>query len=279
MMVATKRSTLSLFTFVAGTGSCHFGQCQHIKGVSAFSPSLNRIARFRYPISNVKMSSMISKVLENPNWPKKWPYTEQDFKRMDETDDGLFYSEPRLVYHIDEPCRKALTQYFSEVFEPNHDVLDLCSSWVCHYPMDWKPGYVFGLGMNAAELRQNRWLDEYVVRDLNENPILPFEPEVFDIVTCSVSFDYFSKPLEIMTEIGRVLRPGGIAIIAISNRCFPTKAFQIWLQTNDLEHVYIIGSFFHYSELFEPPTSLDRSPNPGKSDPLYIVRAVRRMWV
>ena len=35
--------------------------------------------------------------------------------------------------------------------------------------------------------------------------------------------------------------------MAISNRCFPTKAIQIWLQTNDLEHIFIVGSYFHYS--------------------------------
>ena len=67
-----------------------------------------------------------------------------------------------------------------------------------------------------------------------------------------------------------------LAVIAISNRCFPTKAFQIWLQTNDLEHVFIIGSFFHYSGLFEAPTAEDRSPNPGRSDPLFIIKAKRK---
>ena len=58
---------------------------------------------------------------------------------------------------------------------------------------------------------------------------------------------------------------------------FPTKAFQIWLKTNDLEHIFITGSFFHYSGLFEFPASCeDISPNPGRSDPLYIVKGVRK---
>lgn len=41
----------------------------------------------------------------------------------------------------------------------------------------------------------------------------------------------------------------------------------------DLEHVFIVGSFFHYAGGFEPPYALDLSPNPGRSDPLYIVEA------
>ena len=59
-------------------------------------------------------------------------------------------------------------------------------------------------------------------------------------------------------------------------KSFPTKAFQIWLQTNDLEHVFIAGAFFHYSGLFEPPKCDDISPNPGRSDPLFIVRANKK---
>ncbi len=85
--------------------------------------------------------------------------------------------------------------------------------------------------------------------------------------------DYLVKPKEIFREISRVLRPGGKAIMTLSNRCFPTKAWQLWLQTNDFEHIFIVGSFFHYAGGFEQPSAVDISPNPGRSDPLYIVQA------
>jgi len=63
----------------------------------------------------------------------------------------------------------------------------------------------------------------------------------------------------------------------MSNRCFPTKAFNIWLRTNDLEHVFIVGSFFHYTEgVFEPPVSFDISPNPGMTDPMLIVKGFKK---
>ena len=29
---------------------------------------------------------------------------------------------------------------------------------------------------------------------------------------------------------------------ALSNRCFPTKAVNVWLKTNDLEHVFLVGN-------------------------------------
>jgi len=237
---------------------------------SAFFPG--RAPGFRFPIA-FSASSMAEKVLESPKWPDTWPYTEQDFARMDESSDKLFYDQARLVYHIDDPCVAALTQYYKEHLKDGEDVLDVCSSWVSHYPKEWKGGNVVGLGMNEYELKQNPQLTDYVVKDLNEDPTFPFEDNSFDKITCVVSIDYLNKPLEVVKEMGRVLRPGGEAIISMSNRCFPTKAFQIWLNTSDLEHIFIVGSFFHYSGAFEPATSEDRSPNPGRSDPLYIVKA------
>lgn len=40
---------------------------------------------------------MAEKVLEAPQWPPEWPYTEVDFSRQDESDDAIFYDGPRLV--------------------------------------------------------------------------------------------------------------------------------------------------------------------------------------
>lgn len=150
---------------------------------------------------------------------------------MDESDDSIFYEQPRLVYHIDDPAVAALTNYYAQELKNGQDVLDICSSWVSHYPKDFQGNRVVGLGMNEYELSQNPVLTEFVVRDLNQEPKLPFDDESFDVVTCVVSVDYLNKPLQVFREIQRVLRPGGQCILSMSNRCFPTKAFQIWLQT------------------------------------------------
>lgn len=226
-------------------------------------------------LSAVK-NNLNERVLEKPKWPPTWPYSDSDFSRMDESDDGIFYESPRLCYHIDDSAVSALTEYYKEHIKDGEDVLDICSSWVSHYPKEWKGGNVVGLGMNEYELSQNPQLSSYEVKDLNKDPVFPFEDDSFDKVTCVVSVDYLNKPKEIFAEIGRVLRPGGVCLLSMSNRCFPTKAFQIWVNTNDMEHIFIAGSFFHYSGLFEPPSCDDISPNPGRSDPLYIVRATKK---
>jgi len=248
--------------------------------VTAFttkSMSRNRFGRFASSLhSSSSTNNLAEKVLANPQWPPEWPFSAEDFSRMDEEDDAVFYNDPRLVYHIDDFAVAALTEHYAKHFEEGDDVLDICSSWVSHFPEDFKGGNVVGLGMNEYELSQNKQIDSFVVKDLNEEPVLPFEDNSFDKVTCVVSIDYLNKPLEVVKEIGRVLRPGGVCMLSMSNRCFPTKAFQIWLQTSDLEHIFIAGSFFHYSGMFDAPKCDDISPNPGRSDPMYIVSAVAK---
>ena len=118
----------------------------------------------------------------------------------------------------DDFAVSALTKYYEEHFKDGEDVLDICSSWVSHFPTDFKGGNVVGLGMNDYELSQNKQINDYVVKDLNEDPVLPFDDESFDKVCCVVSVDYLNKPLQIFKEIGRVLRPGGECILSMSNR-------------------------------------------------------------
>ncbi|KAK4853400.1 hypothetical protein QYF36_008636 [Acer negundo] len=226
-------------------------------------------------IASASQKSDIEQVLKNVDWPEQFPFKEEDFQRFDETSDLTFYDTPRFVTHIDDPAIAALTKYYSEVFPPSNtpgiSILDMCSSWVSHYPPGYKQDRIVGMGMNEEELKRNPVLTEYIVQDLNSNPKLPFEDNSFDVITNVVSVDYLTKPMEIFKEMCRILKPGGLAIMSFSNRCFWTKAISIWTSTGDAEHVMIVGAYFHYARGFEPPQAVDISPNPGRSDPMYIV--------
>lgn len=51
----------------------------------------------------------------------------------------------------------------------------------------------------------------------------------------------------------------------------------MWTSTGDLDHIWIVGSYFHYSGGFTAPEARDISPPPsafgGKGDPMYVVYA------
>lgn len=44
---------------------------------------------------------------------------------------------------------------------------------------------------------------------------------------------------QVFREMHRVLKPGGTAYMSFSNRCFPTKAIQLWTNTGDADHVSV----------------------------------------
>merc|ERR1712232_1016680 len=174
------------------------------------------------------------------------------------------------VNHIDDPAIEALRGYYAQEFavRPGADVLDLCSSWVSHYPREKTWRSAVGLGMVDAELRENRQLDSYVVKDLNADPLLPFPDASVDVVTCCVSFDYLTRPLDVMREVRRVLRPGGSVLLSQSNRCFFTKAVGVWTRDmSDAAHLRVLGTSSTLRAGYRrrpPPTSprAGRAPTP-----------------
>ena len=196
---------------------------------------------------------------------------EQAFRRYDETPDERFYRTPRLVTHIDDRAIAAVTQLYRDHFPPGGAILDLMSSWVSHLPPEVTYGYVVGLGMNEVELKANPRLDTYVIQDLNTEPRLPFGDGEFDGVGCCVSIDYLTRPVEVLREVGRVLKAGSPAVISFSNRCFPDKAVAIWHRLDDQGHIRLVEEYLREAGNFENVRGLDRSPRRMFSDPLYAV--------
>ncbi len=193
------------------------------------------------------------------------------FRRRDEAPDEEFYRAPRLVTHIDDRAIAAVTQLYREFFPSGGEVLDLMSSWISHLPPEVEYGRVIGLGMNETELRRNERLDSYVIQNLNENPRLPFGDAEFDGCGICVSIDYLTRPVEVLREVGRVLKAGSPVVITFSNRCFPTKAVSVWHQLDDKGHVRLVEGYLKDAGNFRNVRGLDRSPRRLFSDPLYAV--------
>src|SRR3712207_4661851 len=81
------------------------------------------------------------------------------------------------------------------------------SSWVSHFRTP--PAELVALGMNAEELAANPAATQRLVHDLNADPRVPLPDADVDAVVCCVSIDYLTRPIEVLADAGRVLRPGG----------------------------------------------------------------------
>jgi len=193
------------------------------------------------------------------------------YARDDESRDDHFYRVPRKVVHIDDGAIAALGRLYAEVLPAGGRLLDLMSSWRSHLPAEFRAGEVVGLGMNADEMADNPRLSRFVVHDLNAQPRLPFAAEAFDGAMCAVSIQYVLYPVMLFREVRRVLRPGAPFVVSFSNRCFPTKAVAVWLESTDAQHLALVRAYFEAAGAWWDVTEESRSPADG--DPLYAVWA------
>lgn len=168
---------------------------------------------------------------------------------------------------------RGLTHYYKTELKlaPGSAVLDICSSWVSHYPSSWaskepkdamlRMSRISGLGMNAVELGANSQLDDFAVHNLNvEDPKLPFEDETFDAVTCVGGINYLTKPVDVIREARRVLRPGGKLVLGFSNHCHSSKVVALWKMMDWLQHCVLLASYFHYAGGWSNADAFDITP-------------------
>jgi len=192
------------------------------------------------------------------------------FERQDDSNDEHFYESPRLVTHIDDETIAALTYYYEEVLRPDYKILDLMSSWISHLPKNTNYHHVTGLGMNRAELDKNARLDERLVHNLNHQPELSFKNDTFDAVLIAVSVQYLISPLTVFDEIVRILKPGGMCVVAMSHRLFPTKAIYAFQALSASDRISLVTHYMQQTGLMDDVEFIDRSPVSG--DPLWIVQ-------
>jgi len=162
------------------------------------------------------------------------------FAKLDTGDDLAFYTSPRLVNHIDEGATAALTAFYRARIPQGGRVLDLMSSWVSHLPEDGTYAEVVGHGMNAEELGANPRLDRWFVQDFNQNPVLALEDQSFHAALACAGVQYLQRPAEVFNEVRRVLVAGAPFIVSFSNRCFPTKAVEVWRALDISGHAALV---------------------------------------
>jgi len=198
------------------------------------------------------------------------------FSRTDESPDTTFYAYDRFVTHIDDGAIRAVGELYNALGidgeGPAIRVLDFMSSWVSHFLT--APRELVLLGMNERELRANPQAASWVVHDLNADASMPFPDDSFDAATCCVSIDYLVRPIDVLREAARVVRPGGVVVCTFSNRCFPTKVIRGWLAVDEAQRCLVVSRYFQLAGGYEAPQSKLCTPPGAFGDPLYAVWAV-----
>ena len=142
--------------------------------------------------------------------------SEAQRRKLDESDDGLFYSQPRFVHHLDGGFRERLTRLYRERLKPQWRVLDLMSSWVSHLPEEVNYGEVIGHGLNSEELAANPRLSRHWRQNLNSDQRLPLADAFLDAALIVAGWQYLQAPEAVAAELLRVVRPGGELIVSFS---------------------------------------------------------------
>ncbi|MFO0995125.1 MAG: methyltransferase domain-containing protein [Alphaproteobacteria bacterium] len=203
------------------------------------------------------------------------PFRPEHFERVDESDDGAFYREPRLVAHIDDAARAALARFYGAHLPADGIVLDLMASCYSHLPEDARYRAVIGLGLNAVELDANAQLTAGIVHDVNRTPELPFKDAAFDAAIMTVSAQYLTRPIETFRSLARIIRPGGRLAVAYSNRMFPTKAVALWRAIGMADRGRLISIYCQEARDFHDIEIRDITPTPSQSDAIAVVTATR----
>lgn len=199
---------------------------------------------------------------------KRFPgFPPEAFAKGDLSPDPLFYRQPRFVTHIDDAAIAAVTNLYRDVVPVGGTILDLMSSWVSHLPEDMTFARVIGHGLNAAELAANPRLTQHFVQDLNAEPHLPLDRASVDTVLICVSIQYLQKPIAVLSDLVRVLRPGAPVVISFSNRCFPTKAVAIWNALDGAARARLVERFLQDAGFVRTEVRA-LIPEHGFSDPL-----------
>lgn len=235
-------------------------------------------------VGSLVRSMAVEDVLESPVWPTKWPYGFEDFRPCDYTRDDIINTLPQYQYSqslitsdhvtlfpglVRVPIRRhfimpkdkiALAEHYGDYFFDGAKVLELFSVYESILPPGNDLGPTVGVGWSEEEMRANPDLDDYIQQDISVDPFLPLASNYFDFVIMPANFQLLQRPKDMFQEINRVLKPGGTAICGVKLALWSFlgwKQGRYYVETNYLEDVLALGSFFHYAGGFSKPESFD----------------------
>ena len=202
-------------------------------------------------------------------------------KKLDESNDEEFYSDPKFVYHLDANFRQYLSELYEDVIADNSTILDLMSSWDSYLPQGKKYKKVIGHGLNKQELEKNKIFDSFWIQNFNLNQEIPLNNKSIDYCLIIAAWQYLQYPENLTKEISRVLSNKGKIIVAFSNRAFWHKAPKIWTSSTEEERIKYVRKVL-ITNGFNEPRIIRKFNQPAlnvlnflNKDPFYCLIATK----
>jgi len=202
-------------------------------------------------------------------------------KKLDESNDEEFYSDPKFVYHLDANFRQNLSDLYEREIENYSTILDLMSSWDSYLPKGKKYKKVIGHGLNKKELEKNKIFDSYWIQNFNLNQEIPLVDKGVDCCLMVAAWQYLQYPENLTREIVRILSDQGKFLIAFSNRAFWHKAPNIWTTSTEEERVKYVRKVL-ITNGFNEPKIIKKFTEPTlnilnflNKDPFYCLIATK----
>ncbi len=202
-------------------------------------------------------------------------------KKLDESNDENFYSDPKFVYHLDSNFRQYLSGVYENEITEYSTVLDLMSSWDSYLPKGKKYKKVIGHGLNEQELDKNEIFDSYWIQNFNLSQEIPLDNLSIDYCLMVAAWQYLQYPENLTKEIARILSNHGKVIIAFSNRAFWHKAPNIWTTSTEEERVKYVRKVL-VTNGFNEPKIIKKFNQPAlnifnflNKDPFYCLIATK----
>ena len=200
-------------------------------------------------------------------------------KKLDESNDEEFYSDPKFVYHLDSNFRKYLSSIYKNEIKENSTVLDLMSSWDSYLPYEKKYKKVIGHGLNKEELERNKSFNSFWIQNFNLSQEIPLDSKSVDYCLIVAAWQYLQYPEKLTKEIVRVLSDDGKILVSFSNRAFWHKAPNIWTYSTEEERVKYVRKVL-IANGFKEPRIIKKFNNNSinflpflKNDPFYCLIA------
>ena len=202
-------------------------------------------------------------------------------QKPDESNDEIFYSDPKFVYHLDSNFRTYLSSIYENEIREDSTIVDLMSSWDSYLPSGKKYKKIIGHGLNKDELEKNKLLSSFWIQNFNLDQKIPLENLSIDYCLMVAAWQYLQYPETIAREIARILSDKGKILVSFSNRAFWHKTPNIWTTSTEEERIKYVRKVL-ISNGFKEPRIIRKFNDQSfnflpflKNDPFYCLIATK----